>query len=323
MSKSEKNAFFSKPFNGPILIFWNLILYTFLCTKIKKFTIVHFFSLDACSRPMWEMLSIGSYDILVLSLCCNDISNLTSTPINLHLFFAETSGLNTLHIAENALCRFPELKKVVILDPPPRIDSRNLASLSRHRSDYLAWRLPKSPHSSKIAFKSLKSLEGCEEYLFPEGSDGIHMRSLPARKLYTMAAYEKSRISWFHSPFHSHEWINSYRNANRSWLFSLRRVIPQQIYQTSTSPPQQSTANKKMLQDPPTLWRWVGEGGGDAKTCWDGPDKMPTKKLIRTKCQPQKKSHGQNANLGWHFVRLAFCPVGILSYHRQPGVPFG
>ena len=123
MSKSEKNAFFSKPFNGPILIFWNLILYTFLCTKIKKFTIVHFFSLDACSRPMWEMLSIGSYDILVLSLCCNDISNLTSTPINLHLFFAETSGLNTLDIAENALCRFPELKKVVILDAPPRIDS--------------------------------------------------------------------------------------------------------------------------------------------------------------------------------------------------------
>ena len=52
MSKNEKNAFFSKPFNGPILIFWNLILYTFLCTKIKKFTIVNFFSLDACSRPM-------------------------------------------------------------------------------------------------------------------------------------------------------------------------------------------------------------------------------------------------------------------------------
>ena len=72
-----------------------------------------------------EMLSIGSYDILVLSLCCNDISNLTSTPTNLHLFFAETSGFNTLHIAENALCRFPKLKKVVILDAPPRIDSRS------------------------------------------------------------------------------------------------------------------------------------------------------------------------------------------------------
>ena len=71
-----------------------------------------------------EMLSIGSYDILVLSLCCNDISNLTLTPIKLHLFFAETSGLNTLHIAENALCRFPKLKKVVILDAPPRIEMR-------------------------------------------------------------------------------------------------------------------------------------------------------------------------------------------------------
>ena len=27
------------------------------------------------------------------------------------------------------------------------------------------------------------------------------------------------------------------------------------------------------------------------------------------------KSHRQIANLGWHFVRLAFCPVGILSTH--------
>ena len=52
MSKSEKNAFFSKPFNGPILIFWNLILYTFLCTKIKKFTMDNIFSHDACSKPM-------------------------------------------------------------------------------------------------------------------------------------------------------------------------------------------------------------------------------------------------------------------------------
>ena len=131
-----------------------------------------------------EHWKLRQYDILVLSLCCNDISNLTSTPINLHLFFAETSGLNTLHIAENALCRFPELKKVVILDAPPRIDSRNLASLSRHRSDYLAWRLPKSPHSSKIAFKSLKSLEGCEEYLFPEGSDGTHEKSAGQKALH-------------------------------------------------------------------------------------------------------------------------------------------
>ena len=52
MRKSEKNAFFSKPSHGPILISWNLILYTFLWTKIKKITIGNIFSLDACLSPM-------------------------------------------------------------------------------------------------------------------------------------------------------------------------------------------------------------------------------------------------------------------------------
>ena len=42
---------------------------------------------------------------------------------------------------------------------------------------------------------------------------------------------------------------------------------------------------------------------------------MPTtEKKSRTKCQPWCQ---QNANYGWHFVRLAFCPVGILSTHRR------
>ena len=33
----------------------------------------------------------------------------------------------------------------------------------------------------------------------------------------------------------------------------------------------------------------------------------------RTKCQPDKMPTGQNANLGWHFVRDFFSMVGILS----------
>ena len=54
-------------------------------------------------------------------------------------------------------------------------------------------------------------------------------------------------------------------------------------------------------------------------------EKMPKHvEMVRTKCQPKswdgqnanhRKKSGQNANLGWHYVRLAFCPVGILSYH--------
>ena len=56
--------------------------------------------------------------------------------------------------------------------------------------------------------------------------------------------------------------------------------------------------------------------GQNAKTCLDGPDKMPTKKLGRTKCQPQKKVRTICQPLvgimsGWHFVRLAFCPTTI------------
>ena len=34
---------------------------------------------------------------------------------------------------------------------------------------------------------------------------------------------------------------------------------------------------------------------------------------VWTKCQPDEMPTGQNANLGWHFVRDFFSVVGILS----------
>ena len=49
----------------------------------------------------------------------------------------------------------------------------------------------------------------------------------------------------------------------------------------------------------------------NAKSCWDGPDKMPTKNRDGQNANDNKKS-SKNANL-W----LAFCPVGIFSAHRQ------
>ena len=42
---------FSKSSHGRILISWNSILYTFLCTKTKRFTIVHFFLLMHVLHP--------------------------------------------------------------------------------------------------------------------------------------------------------------------------------------------------------------------------------------------------------------------------------
>ena len=49
-------------------------------------------------------------------------------------------------------------------------------------------------------------------------------------------------------------------------------------------------------------WRhfsWVRQS---AKTCWDVPDKMPTKNWDGQNANDRKKS-------GWHFVQLAFCPT--------------
>ena len=57
-----------------------------------------------------------------------------------------------------------------------------------------------------------------------------------------------------------------------------------------------------------------------------GSDKMPKHlEMVRTKCQPKIgtdkmpttiKSPDKMPTFGWHFVRLAFRPVGILSAHQ-------
>ena len=57
----HKKRIFSKPFHGQIFIFWNPFIYIFMCTKIRKITIVHFFSFDACSRPMWPWLQLPPF----------------------------------------------------------------------------------------------------------------------------------------------------------------------------------------------------------------------------------------------------------------------
>ena len=84
MSKSEKNALFSKPFNGPILIFWNLILYTFLCAKIKKFTMEHFFCLMHVMvfnlDNKWDNLAGQRYDSISGSKYLTSITSTRGLP---------------------------------------------------------------------------------------------------------------------------------------------------------------------------------------------------------------------------------------------------
>ena len=51
------------------------------------------------------------------------------------------------------------------------------------------------------------------------------------------------------------------------------------------------------------MLRWSGQNANQKV----GTDKMPT----------TEKSPDKMPTFGWHYVRLAFCPVGILSYHRR------
>ena len=55
------------------------------------------------------------------------------------------------------------------------------------------------------------------------------------------------------------------------------------------------------------MLRWSGQNTNQKV----GTDKMPT-----TEISPDKMP-----TFGWHYVRLAFCPVGILSYHRRHYMP--
>ena len=46
-----------------------------------------------------------------------------------------------------------------------------------------------------------------------------------------------------------------------------------------------------------------------------GTDKMPTTEKSPDEMPTTEKSLDKMPTFGWHYVRLAFCPVGILSYH--------
>ena len=59
--KVRKRALTQNPPHGWILISWNPILYSFLCTKTKRFTMDNFFSLDACSSSTWCSIQNSEY----------------------------------------------------------------------------------------------------------------------------------------------------------------------------------------------------------------------------------------------------------------------
>ena len=111
------------------------------------------------------------------------------------------------------------------------------------------------------------------------------------------------------------------KSANCVNLFPKLFRIEKSSAKADSICPHDESSQPVLQIDLAILWKiwfgtWFSWFGKNAKTCWDGPDKMPTKKLGRTKCQPQKKVRTKCQPLvgimsGWHFVRLAFCPTTI------------
>ena len=93
--------------------------------------------------------------------------------------------------------------------------------------------------------------------------------------------------------------------------FHSEELFPNKFIKHLLLPHNSQQQTKRCYRTPPLsdvgggcqdMLRWSGQNANQKVDL----DKMPT----------TEKSHGQNANLGWHFVRLAFRPVGILSTHQ-------
>ena len=136
------------------------------------------------------LLREGVFQFLIISLCCNDVTNIRGLAQEIQLLLADTSARNTLEVAEKAITEFEELQVIFILDSPPRIDSKHLQELSEYRSKCLTKRLATSNLQNRIKFCPLDELniknEKQAEVLFGS-SDGIHMQGRAAPMLYTSA----------------------------------------------------------------------------------------------------------------------------------------
>lgn len=109
------------------------------------------------------------------------------------MYMAGQSSLNTLQALEEVIRANPSIKKAVILPRPPRRDDLRLHLLSQLGSRVLKNALEDSPFKDKIHLGDYTSLQprtaAQEEELFGSG-DGIHLTTLPGRRLLTSAVIQ-------------------------------------------------------------------------------------------------------------------------------------
>ena len=128
--------------------------------------------------------------LLVISECTSDLTNIKTHPWHLQKFLAEISASNTLRTAEDAIKGFSFLQEVLIVSCPPRCNSRALEELNLHRSQILAKKVRESTMCERIKYRRL-DLEEDKEILLRQSEDGIHFAHCKsARKIYTIAVID-------------------------------------------------------------------------------------------------------------------------------------
>ena len=141
-----------------------------------------------------KLLSERLYNGGIILCPGNDISNISHMDKADQYSMAKKSALTMVGVAERALRENPTLKKLVLMEYPPRADNAQLADISQYSNKVLRTEVNKSELSSQILVGSMESLKfsRLEEMVDRFGPrnvhpryDGVHLRGSQGSSLFT------------------------------------------------------------------------------------------------------------------------------------------
>ena len=137
-----------------------------------------------------KLLSERKYTNLIVLTPSNNIKNIEDLPEDQQNQMAVDTPLETLGVVEKALKDNPTLKKVVIVELPPRADSNRLSELTEFSNFVLKGAVNKSKYKNKISIGALDTMfDYSERDIFGSPNyykyDGIHMYGKLGSKVYS------------------------------------------------------------------------------------------------------------------------------------------
>ena len=150
-----------------------------------------------------KLLSEKRYANLIVLTPSNNIKNIENMPKKQQDQMAVDTPLETLAVIEKALKDNPSLKKVVIVELPPRADSHRLSELTEFSNFVLKGAVEKSKYRNQISIGALDSMyDYSNRDIFGSMNyhkyDGIHMHSKLGRQVYSncvLAALESAGLT--------------------------------------------------------------------------------------------------------------------------------